>query len=165
MYGLYSIGCGMTKQLTKPVHKNISGASDDAFTEDLVFKAMLACHDLNDKSFDLSKAKEMCNAGIASINTKEGLQTMLSAQMLTIHQLQQKAMAFANGIKNLEIEKYYTNTALKLANCFVQQANLLAKLQGLTGQKITVEHVDVHHGGQAIVGNIHKGGKDESTKK
>jgi hypothetical protein len=155
----------MTKQLTKPAHKNISCTPDDAFTKDLVFKAMLASHDLKDKNFDLSEAKEMCSAGIASLNTKEGLQTMLSAQMLTIHQLQQKAMAYAHGIKNLEIEKYYTNTAIKLANCFVQQANLLAKFQGHTGQKITVERVNVHHGGQAIVGTIHRGCKDESTKK
>lgn len=39
----------------------------------------------------------------------------------------------------------------------LQQATLLAKLQGGIGQKIIVEHVDVHQGGQAIVGNIQGG--------
>lgn len=46
------------------------------------------------------------------------------------------------------------NSAVKLANCFTQQAALLAKLQGVGGQKIVVEHVEVHQCGQAVVGNI-----------
>lgn len=50
--------------------------------------------------------------------------------------------------------KYYTNTAIKLANTFSQQANLLHKLQGNSNQKMTVERVHVHDGGQAIVGNV-----------
>ncbi|KTD31197.1 hypothetical protein Lmor_2804 [Legionella moravica] len=56
-----------------------------------------------------------------------------------------------------------TNAIVKLANCFVQQTNILAKLQGVGGQKIIVERVDVHQGGQAIVGNIQgsMGGKDK----
>ena len=45
----------------------------------------------------------------------------------------------------------------------MQQANTLAKLQGVGGQKIIIERVDVHQGGQAIVGNIQggMGGKDK----
>jgi hypothetical protein len=49
------------------------------------------------------------------------------------------------------------NTAIKLSNTFVQQAALLAKLQGGGAQKIVVERVDVHQGGQAIVGSIQGG--------
>ena len=45
----------------------------------------------------------------------------------------------------------------RLANCFVQQANMLTKLQGIAGQKITVERVVVNQGGQAVVGNIQGG--------
>ncbi len=51
-----------------------------------------------------------------------------------------------------------------LTNCFTQQVGVLAKLQGIAGQKIVVEHVDVHSGGQAIVGNIHGTGVGESAK-
>lgn len=46
----------------------------------------------------------------------------------------------------------------------MQQANLLAKLQGLGSQKITVERIEVHQGGQAIVGNI-QGGRSNKEKK
>ena len=89
---------------------------------------------------------------------------MLIAQMLSIHKLQQTSMAFANAAGDLHLQRYYTNAAIKLANCFAQQANVLAKLQGIAGQKIVVEHVDVHSGGQALVGNIHGTGVGESAK-
>lgn len=157
MYGLYSAGYAMTAQQIIPSRKDITLDPDNTFTKELILKATIASHDIQSKNFDLSEAQSICTAGIASINTKDGLQTMLAAQMLTIHQLQQKVMSYANGINNLEIEKYYTSAALKLANCFVQQANLMAKLQGAGGQKIIVEHVDIHQGGQAIVGNIQGG--------
>jgi hypothetical protein len=167
MYALNGLGYKMLAQQIKitPTDKDMSPALNDDFNTDLIFTAMLATHDIKSENFDLSEAKRKCGAGIASLNTKDGLQTMLSAQMLTIHQLQQKAMAYVNGINNLEIEKYYTNVAIKLSHCFVQQANLLAKLQGHVSQKITVERVDVHQGGQAIVGNIQRGCMGENAKK
>lgn len=154
----------LSEQIT-PINQSIIPNSNDEFTQDIVLKTVFASHNIKDKNFDLNEAKRTCSAGIISINTKDGLQTMLSAQMLTIHQLQQKAMAYASGISNLEIEKYYTNVAIKLSHCFIQQANLLAKLQGFAGQKITVERVDVHQGGQAIVGTIQQGGRGEGAKK
>ena len=80
---------------------------------------------------------------------------MLEAQMLSIHQLQQQSMVFVNGIDSMTSKQYHTNTAIKLSNCFVQQASLLAKLQGAVGQTMMVGRVDVHEGGQAVVGNIH----------
>ena len=79
---------------------------------------------------------------------------MLAAQMLSIHRLQQFSMARALLTPNTDIEQYLTNTAVKLANCFTQQANLLARLQGCGGQKITIERVHVHQGGQAVVGSM-----------
>lgn len=60
---------------------------------------------------------------------------MLAAQMYSIHELQQKTMIYANATDNLELQKYYTNSAIKLANCFVQQANILAKLQCVGGKR------------------------------
>jgi len=97
------------------------------------------------------------------MGVNDGLQAMLAAQMLSIHELQQRTMAYANASDNLELKRYCTNTTVKLANCFVQQANILAKLQGIGGQKIIVERVDVHQGGQAVVGNIQgsMGNKDK----
>lgn len=79
---------------------------------------------------------------------------MLATQLLSIHRLQQESMAFANACDSMYSKQYYTNAAIKLSNCFAQQALLLAKLQGVGSQKIIVERVDVHQGGHAIVGSI-----------
>lgn len=105
-------------------------------------------------SADIIVTERESRNGLKALNAEGGLQEMLAAQMLSIHQLQQQAISFANKSKHIENIRYYTNTAIKLANCFTQQANTLSRLQGHIGHKITVEHVDVHHGGQAIVGNV-----------
>jgi hypothetical protein len=89
-----------------------------------------------------------------ALNSQNSLQEMLIAQMTSIHLLQQKTIALANRTGLTDNKQYLINSSIKLAHCFTQQAALLAKLQGIGSQKITVEHVEVHHGGQAIVGSI-----------
>ncbi len=92
-----------------------------------------------------------------ALNAQTSLQEMLIAQMTSIHLLQQKTITLANRTGIFDTKQYLVNSSIKLANCFTQQAALLAKLQGISGQKITVEYVEVHNGGQAIVGNIQGG--------
>lgn len=128
------------------------------FMQEIVHNSVLATNDFKTKHFDLKEATKINQEGLEALNAKDGLQSMLAAQMLSVHKLQQRAMTYVNNCNNhLKIEQYYTNAAIKLANCFVQQANMLAKLQGVGGQKIIVERFDVHQGGQAIVGNIQGG--------
>lgn len=116
-----------------------------------------ACNNINHKDFDLEKAKNQSENDLVALQCEGGLQAMVAAQMLSIHKLQQTSITLAHGLSFSEASAYYTNTAIKLSNTFVQQANLLAKLQGGVGQKIIVERVDVHQGGQAVVGNIQGG--------
>ena len=46
----------------------------------------------------------------------------------------------------------------KLARTFSMQVNSLKRYRTGGEQKVTVEHVHVHEGGQAIVGNVQGGG-------
>lgn len=134
---------------------NLITNQKNKFTRNIIHNAALASNNVNSKKFDLKKAKTLCVEAISAIGTTYGLESMLAAQMLSVHQLQQRSMAYANAIGSLELKTYYTNAAIKLTNCFVQQANMLAKLRGAGVQKIIVERVDVHQGGKAVVGNIH----------
>src|SRR3990167_10436469 len=136
-----------------------SGLNKRNFKDHLVHEAALSCNNIRDKSFDWQLSCEAMD----ELNVSNGLQTMLAAQMLSIHQLQQKTMAYAQCAGHIKIEKFYINSSIKLANCFANQANLLAKLQGVAGQKIIVERVDVHPGGQDIVGNVHRGLGDKEN--
>lgn len=115
-------------------------------------------------NFDVIEAEKDSIAWLEALNAIGGLQEMLAAQMLSIHQLQQISISMANKMLHHN-NPNFTNTAIKLANVFVQQAALLAKLQGAGGQKIIVEHVEVHHGGQAVVGNINGGAPISEEKK
>jgi len=133
---------------------NLVIEQQDKFTRKIIHEAALASNNISSDNFDLEKAKSLCTDSIAALGAQNGLESMLAAQMLSIHKLQQRSMIYAHASDNLELKTYYTNSAIKLANCFVQQANMLAKLRGVGGQKIIVERVDVHQGGQAVVGNI-----------
>lgn len=128
--------------------------SDSTFSKNARKLAAVACSDYKSASFDMDEAVTDVRLGLKALNATEGLQEMVANQMLSIHHLQQISAALANASDHNSNRQYYTNSAVKLANCFIQQATLLAKLQGVGGQKIVVEHVEVHQGGQAVVGNI-----------
>jgi len=56
-----------------------------------------------------------------------------------------------------------------LMRVFAEQLEALQRLRGKTGQqKVTVEHVHVHEGGKAIVGNVagrKLGGEGDDSEK
>lgn len=147
-----------------PVLGSTPHEANEKFNQHIIHENAIATNNIRSESFDLSKAKQKSLDAMIALNASGGLQSMLAAQMLSIHELQQRTMTHAQALDNLELKKYYTNAAVKLSNCFVQQANAFAKLQGVGGQKIIVERVDVHQGGQAIVGNI-QGGLANKEKK
>lgn len=141
------------KELKQPNHSK----KHEQFAQRIVYDSTLATNDFRGKNFSLEGAQEKTREGMDALHVNDGLQSMIAAQMLSIHHLQQKSMIYANASESVKVQQYYTNAAIKLSNCFVQQANVLAKLQGIGGQKIIVERFDVHQGGQAIIGNIHGG--------
>lgn len=136
----------------------------EKFYQHIVQKNATATNNINSEKFDMNKAKKKSSDALAALGVNDGLQAMLAAQMLSIHELQQRTMVYAHAVDDHELKKYYTNATVKLANCFVQQANTFAKLQGAGWQKIIVERVEVHQGGQAVVGNI-QGGTGIKDKK
>lgn len=141
----------------KELYLHEQSEAKENFKQHVINGSTLASSDIRDKSFDLAEAHQKSTDAMTALGASNGLQSMLAAQMLSVHELQQKAMAHAQITGSLELQQYYTNSAIKLSNCFVHQANALAKLQGIGGQKIVVERVDVHQGGQAVVGNIQGG--------
>src|SRR4051794_41564615 len=50
------------------------------------------------------------------------------------------------------------NLAVKLLRTFAMQVEALQRYRSKGQQRVTVEHVHVHHGGQAIVGAVTQGG-------
>jgi hypothetical protein len=98
------------------------------------------------------KAAEMF---IGLVGEAKVIDTMLATQMTAVHDLQQQLFSRALLTLSSPIQnQYYVNALTKLSNVFVQQVTLLQKLQGKNQHRVTVEHVHVHNGGQAVVGVI-----------
>src|SRR5690242_4690018 len=61
-----------------------------------------------------------------------------------------------DGIRRLEVLGNLTN---KFMRTYTMQLDALARKRRKGEQRIKVKHVHVYAGGQAVVGNIHRGGR------
>ena len=86
---------------------------------------------------------------------KDALEGMLVAQMIAAHNAAMECVRRAQ-LPNQTFEGSEQNMkhAAKLMGVFTRQVEALDKHRNRGQQKITVEHVTVNAGGQAIVGNI-----------
>ena len=93
---------------------------------------------------------------LEQIKPEGALQSMLAAQMIGVHNTAIKFLMRATD-ENQTFEGADANVlrATRLMRLFSEQLQGLASLRGQTGQqKVTVEHVHVYEGGQAIVGSV-----------
>ena len=85
---------------------------------------------------------------------------MLAAQMVGTHSAALECLrraAFPG--QNDRARDTNLKHAQKLMTLYAQQMAALDKHRGRGQQKVTVEHVTVNEGGQAIVGNVQQGGR------
>lgn len=112
-------------------------------------------------SFPINTTRENKNNNALSIlygiKPKDELESMLAMQMIGVHNLAMEFMARANYKEQTPIGvDANVNRATKLLRTYTAQIEALNRYRGNTQQKMTVEHVHVHEGGQAIVGNINQ---------
>lgn len=89
------------------------------------------------------------------------LETMLIAQMIQVSNAATKCLLLAfQENQTTPGKELNANLATKFQRTLLLQIEALQKLRGKGGQRVTVEHVHVNQGGQAIVGNIEQGGKN-----
>lgn len=93
---------------------------------------------------------------IGEMKPASASEAMLAVQMIGVHDAVVEFLRRAT-IDGQTVEGVDANVlrATKLMRLFNDQLEAMAKLKGTTGQqKVTVEHVHVHEGGQAIVGAV-----------
>jgi hypothetical protein len=94
---------------------------------------------------------------------EDGLEGMLSAQMVSTHFAAQECMRrAAHSQQSIESRDMNLKHAQKLMALFTHQVAALDKHRGKGQQKVTVEHVNVEAGGQAVVGNVEMGRSNQS---
>ena len=102
---------------------------------------------------------------VGGIKPRDHIEGLLAAQMLATHNAMMNCfkkieLCFdSKDIPTIEITNILINSANKLARTYTMQMEALNRYRGKGQQKMTVEHVHINSGGQAIIGNVN------STKK
>ena len=95
---------------------------------------------------------------IGGVEPKDQMEAMLAAQMAVTHMaMMSLASCLTSAATIYEIEAA-EKAVTKLARTFTTQMEALNRYRGKGQQKMTVEHVHVNEGGQAIIGDVNKGG-------
>ncbi len=95
---------------------------------------------------------------MSELKPMDGFEGMLISQMVTVYDQAMDCFKYVNINKsNPEACQRLQNQAIKLMRLYNQQLETLDKHRRKGNQKMTVEHVNVHKGGQAIVGNVTQG--------
>lgn len=116
------------------------------------------CANVSGRTESLKQDKNNALVIVAEIAPQDGIEAMLATQMAAVHiamMRHSRMMAGAETIPQLDLQEKVFN---KLARNFTAQVEALRKHRHGGQQKMTVEHVTVEKGGQAIVGNVSRGG-------
>jgi hypothetical protein len=102
--------------------------------------------------WDINSTLAMLNG----IQPQDPLEGMLAGQMVAVHNM---AMEYARRAMdktstNFDHNDRYINRTSKLMNLFTRQMEALQKYRTKGQQRITVQHVQVGQGGQAIIGDV-----------
>jgi len=108
------------------------------------------------KSFDpKSLVSYFPAAALASLGVRDGLEALLSVQMVSVHSLAMEFLAAAAKKDQTDAGvELYVNRANKLLRTFTSQMEALKKHRSTGDQHVIVEHVTVQNGGQAVVGTV-----------
>jgi hypothetical protein len=118
---------------------------------------------LNQVMSALPASKEESTAGllarvwpaIEGIAPQDEIETMLAVQMVAVHNVALNQLHRAAHASDYEVTgPAASGNAAKLLRVFREQLQALQRYRGKGQQKVTVEHVHVHAGGQAIVGTV-----------
>ncbi|MBM4286331.1 MAG: hypothetical protein FJ128_13960 [Deltaproteobacteria bacterium] len=113
---------------------------------------------------EMEKYFNRVHAAIAGINPVNEVEAMLAVQTIAAHNMamefSRRAMHKQQCSEGVDVN---VTRAIQFMKIFLDQVECLKKLKGKTShQKVTVEHVHVHQGGQAIVGAVaHRGEGEE----
>lgn len=90
---------------------------------------------------------------------KDEIEALLIVQMAVTHALTMKKAGLLNRVETIQQQDSAALALSRLTRTFTAQVEALTKLRRGGEQKVTVEHVHVYPGGQAIVGSVtHTGG-------
>lgn len=148
----------MTITVTEDMPRRVFGTDSRELAESLLSQCLLPLTraELGDGSRD---SKTLMLEIIEDIGPKDAVERLLAVQMATTHvALMRVGMKFAQAVGMPQFDGY-ERAYNKLARTYTAQVEALRKHRNGGKQTVTVQHVNVEDGGQAIVGNVEAGGR------
>jgi hypothetical protein len=135
--------------------KQLGGSQSDLWNTILANQALHSLWSKNSDPENLSKQHGATLEALCGIGPRDEIEGMIAAQLLAAHnaamECYRRAMigeqTFAGRQENL-------NQANKLSRTYAVLLDALNRHRGKGQQKVIVEHVHVHSGGQAVVGMV-----------
>ncbi len=97
------------------------------------------------------------NAVVALLQSaapKTEIEALLIIQMAALHVLLMRKAGHLLGCKTIDQQESNSTALARLTKAFAGHCDTLSRMRRNGRQKVTVEHVHIHAGAQAIVGNV-----------
>jgi hypothetical protein len=139
--------------------KSIGGSQSDSWNNILASQTVRALWTAHSNEVDRDKQFAATVAALAGIAPRDELEGMMAAQLIAAHNAAMECYRRAMlPEQTFEGRREALNQANKLSRSWATLLGALDKHRGKGQQKVTVEHVHVHSGGQAIVGAVERPG-------
>jgi hypothetical protein len=145
--------------------KEVSGTENADLQSKLLNQAVSGVPDFVGQEL---KSYDCVAAALHGIGPKDELEGMLAVQMVAAHTMAMECLKRAALPNQIDLGvDVNVNRGTKLIRTFASLTEALSRYRGKGEQKMIVEHVHVHKGGQAIVGPVsqnnsgNRGGPDE----
>jgi len=139
--------------------RHLGGSNSDDWNNLLANQAIQALWVKNSDVVTRDRQLSATVAALVGIGPKDELEGMLAAQLLAVHNAAMECYRRAMiGEQTFDGRRESLSQANKLSRSYATLLEALNRHRGKGQQKVTVEHVHVHQGGQAIVGAVTRAG-------
>jgi hypothetical protein len=145
--------------------KNIGGSRSDHWNNLLANQTIQALWLKHSDPATRDKQYSATVAALVGIGPKDELEGMMAAQLIAAHNAAMECYRRAMiGEQTFEGRRENLAQANKLSRTYATLLEALNRHRGKGQQKVTVEHVHVHAGGQAVVGMVETPGGGDRPK-
>jgi hypothetical protein len=147
--------------------KSLGGSKSDKWNKNLVDQATNTLWLKHSDEAELERQAGVAVMALAGIAPKDELEGMIGAQLIAAHSAAMECFRRAMiPEQSFEGRRENLNQANKLSRTYSVLLETLNRYRGKGQQKVTVEHVHVHAGGQAVVGTVegHWGGEAQKSE-
>ena len=168
----------MSKAVKKPVvlaihhpddlkgkDKLIGGSMSDGWNHAITGQLINSLWTKHRDDDEANKLRASAVEALIGIKPQDEIEGMLGAQLIACHNASMECYRRAMLPDNsFDARHGNLNSANKLSRTYATLLESLNRHRGKGQQKVTVEHVHVHEGGQAIVGNVESPGGGFTSK-